>query len=257
MDPPSQQLFFRSSLVVSAQPIFEDSFYVPSFLQSHLGLDPDELLKVLMDQGPWTNPADPEFRYRGKELPRQKCFLVRADDGIPKYAYPGFQYASMEHYRPLSTVPDVETIADELQQFAFSVNPLPVVINHVIGTRYRGAHDNIGYHSDKVDDITPNSRIISVSLGEPREMHIGNPVDPKTTIFERAIALFPGDVFILGPVTNARHRHSIVKVNQEKGLIRRDGDMVRPRISLVFRDICTTIDAATKRKRARFVEERE
>ena len=49
-------------------------------------------------------------------------------------------------------------------------------------------------------------------------MHIGKPdsSDPKKTVFERSFVLGSGDLFVLGPRTNALHRHAIVPVPLEK-----------------------------------------
>ena len=70
-------------------------------------------------------------------------------------------------------------------------------------------------------------------------MHIGKPdsSDPKKTIFERSFVLESGDLFVLGPRTNALHRHAIVPVALEKEIKRPKDYVVQPRISLVARDI--------------------
>ncbi len=53
--------------------------------------------------------------------------------------------------------------------------------------------------------------------------------------------LKPGDLFILGWRTNLHYQHSIVPVNEERQIQREPGVDVGPRISLVFRNIATTI----------------
>jgi hypothetical protein len=103
-----------------------------------------------------------------------------------------------------------------------------------------------------MQDIRPNTPIISLSLGEEREFHIGrpDPKDAKKTITTHRFVLRPGDLFILGPKTNAAYRHSIVPVHQER-LIRRTADAeVGPRISIVLRDIRSKITREEARKRA-------
>ncbi len=253
-------LHFRNAPIAGAIRVMEDSFYVPEFAQTLIGFNPAALLASINASAPWTDPSDRSFKYRGNELQRQKAFLVRADDAVHfdeppamlhKYAYPGWQYASMESYRPLQAVPDVQRMANELQQH-LTFNDALVVINHAILTRYRDSGDSIGFHSDKMHDITPNSAIISLSLGESREFHIGkpNPDDRKKTIFERAIVLGPGDLFVLGPRTNELHRHAIVPVKDETLIRRARGHVVQPRISIVFRDIATQITRTTMRTKA-------
>jgi hypothetical protein len=133
-------------------PCFEDSFHVPNFVQNELNMDPNHLFRVLRETAPWTDPADDNWKYRGNELARQKFVLVRMDaTQIPVYSYPGWQYASVLDYRPFQTVPEIDSIMAKLQLIC--INGVPLSINHVIGTHYRDAHDNIGYHHDKVKDF--------------------------------------------------------------------------------------------------------
>lgn len=252
-------LLYRGEPIANAEPILEDSFVVKRFLQNHYQQDASALELLLDAMAPWTDPADPRVQYRGRELARQKFFLVKAPADAPtdsppsvlrKYGYPGFQYASMMEYRPIQAVPVVHELV-ELMQRDLTIDGNPVVINHVIGTRYRDASDNIGYHSDKLRDIAPNSYIISLSFGESREIHIGHadPADPKKTIFECTIVLEPGDLFVLGPRTNAAHRHAIVPVSEERILKRDPQAVIRPRISLVFRHIATQVTLAVVRNK--------
>ncbi len=74
--------------------------------------------------------------------------------------------------------------------------------------------------------IPLDTPIISLSLGEVREFHIGrpDPKDVKKTITTNRFVLRPGDLFILGPRTNAAYRHSIVPVHQER-LIQREPEV--------------------------------
>ena len=238
-----------------------DSFIVPGFLQTSLGIDSSALFADLQDTAPWTDPSDPDFKYRGNELARRKAFLVTSTDPVPKtdeepsvmpkYSYPGWQNASMRSYRDMRTVPSLHKVVERIKQ-ELLYNDRPVNINHAILTCYRGADDNIGYHSDKMRDIQRDTPIVSLSLGEEREFHIGR-LDPKKnqdTITTHRFVLRPGDLFILGPMTNAAYRHSIVPVHQES-LIQRDPSVeVGPRISIVLRDIRSMITREEARKRA-------
>jgi alkylated DNA repair dioxygenase AlkB len=236
--------------VANAEPCFLDSYFVPCFLQDVLKMDPAAVMKSIMATAPWTDPSDPNMMYRGNELARQKCFLVPGELGASvneppallfNYRYPGYQYASLEAYRPLEAVPDVHRIVQLVEQ-GLEFNDAPVHINHVIGTCYRDAEDNIGYHSDKVKDITPDTPIVSLSFGEPREFHIGHadPTDKKLTICDQAFILGPGDLFVLGPRTNVHYRHAIVPV-----------DEVQPRVSIVCRDIATRVTLKEAREKAK------
>lgn len=239
-----------------------DSFIVPGFIQTTFGLDPTVLYNDLIATAPWTDPSDVNLLYRSHELARQKAFLVVSTaDAEPlineeptwlrRYGYPGFQYGSMRSYRDVRTVPGLHNIMEALCQHLV-YNDRGVELNHAILTCYRGADDNIGFHSDKMRDITPNTPIISLSLGEMREFHFGqaDPKDAMQTITTHKFVLRSGDLFILGPKTNAAYKHAIVPVDQEQ-VIRRDPRVkVGPRISIVLRDIATIISRDEARKNA-------
>ncbi len=210
-----------------------------------------------MKTSPWTDPSDLNFKYRGHELARKKAFLVSSNDDtvpeldqepsmLPKYTYPGFQYGSMRSYRDVRTVPSLERIVAEIQQ-RLAFNDGPVSINHSILTCYRDGNDNIGFHSDKMIDITPNSPIISLSLGQDREFHLGqaDPNDRKATVTTHRMVLSSGDLFILGPRTNALYRHSIVPSAKKE---------IRPHVSIVMRNIATLISRTKARTKAKRTE---
>jgi alkylated DNA repair dioxygenase AlkB len=272
--PQTTSIQFDGLAITYAQPVFEDSFFVPGFVKRALKLDPQTVFDMIQIGAPWTNVDDPNFMYRGNELRRKKAFLNSVDGGkidrivdmhappslLARYSYPGFQHASMEHYRPFQRVPVIHTMALELQKKLVVSNKKKnskVSFNHVIATCYRDEEDNIGYHNDKVKDIKPNTPIVSLSFGETREFHFGrpDPNDKKKTIFERAFVLQSGDMFILGPITNQLHRHAIVPVSQERVLQRKQKALnVGPRISLVLRDIATIISLETARKKAKVTE---
>jgi hypothetical protein len=131
-------------------------------------------------------------------------------------------------------------------------NDCNVVLNHAILTCYRGVDDNIGCHSDRTKDIAVNSPIISLSLGEWREFHFGtaHPEDKMQTITTHRFVLNSGDLFILGPKTNALYRHSIVPVERERLTKRAKVVDVKPRISIVFYNVATMITREEAPKRA-------
>jgi alkylated DNA repair dioxygenase AlkB len=241
-------LTYGGEPVTSAVPLLQDSFYVPRGLQTLCAMDPVQLYHDVEQHAHWTDPANPEMRYRGHELRRQKAFFNDCCDAdaldtpphvLRKYSYPGFQYASMQHYRPVQCVPLMHDVVQGLQRHLVYCGA-PVVFNHVIATLYRDGSDEIGLHSDKTQDIRPNTSIVSVSLGEEREFVVG----------PERIVLQSGDIFVLGPRTNAAHKHAIVTVADEKKLQRVPGVQVGPRISLVLRDIATSITREDASERA-------
>ena len=223
--------------------------------------DPAELYKTLWKSAPWNDPAAADFRLRGHELKRQKAYLINSDDPEPCldqepsillfYRFPGAQYGSLKAYRDLRNVPELNNIvADFNKNLLF--DDKAVSINHAILTCYRGADDNISFHSDKVRDITPESPIISLSLGEKREFHFGipNPINARKTVPTHQFVLNSGDCFILGPRTNQAYRHSIVPVSREKIIKRDPMAEVGPRISIVLRNISNEITRHEARKKA-------
>eukprot|EP01126_Amoeba_proteus_P055009 TRINITY_DN679_c0_g1_i3.p1 TRINITY_DN679_c0_g1~~TRINITY_DN679_c0_g1_i3.p1 ORF type:complete len:213 (+),score=43.64 TRINITY_DN679_c0_g1_i3:50-640(+) len=168
-----------------------DSIYISGFL-SQVGMDAKQLFSELMEIGPFV-PRDSEVMlYRGNQLARTKFFLVEdstksaSKDQPPKmirkYVYPGWQWESLMFYRSIDCVKpisDLVKVFHEQITYSFSDHPIEgederkrSVVNHVIGTKYISGEDNIGWHNDKTKDITPNSLIYIISLGERRELHL-------------------------------------------------------------------------------------
>lgn len=84
-------LHFCAALIAGAVAVFEDSFYIPAFVQRYLGLDPVALMATLSDTAPWNDPAH--------------AFLVRYDDAVPpamlrKYTRP---WSVTAHCKPFPT----------------------------------------------------------------------------------------------------------------------------------------------------------
>ena len=258
---------YKGAPMANCQLVFEDSFLVKRFAQNYLNCDTDILYSAIKMSAPWTEPSNPDLKLRGHELARQKFFLNKSEGLILssdtplsqfyKYSYPGFQYGSLLSYRALQTVPLVHYFNASLEEHLL-FNGEQVTLNHVIGTMYRGEADNISYHSDSLKDITPDTPIISLSLGETREMHLGrvHPKDRKKTIFEKAVVLEPGDMFILGPRTNVLHRHAIARVIDERVIKRVPGVPIGPRISLVSRNIQTIVSLDTVQQEVRNTNKR-
>lgn len=244
-----QKLLIRGVYPLDAVPVGPDSFFLQNFISEDMEL---AMERALFASNAWTDPSNPDFMYRGKQLRRQKLFLSRSYDVNPdvnappsilhKYGYPGFQYGSMKSYRPFEAIPEVCAFANMLERDML-FNGEPVLINHIIGTKYRDSEDNIGFHSDKVTDIAPGSPIISLSLGETREFHLGlpDPEDPKSTLLTDVFVLHSGDLFVLGPLTNMQYRHAVVPVADEVEIQRDPNVAIQPRISIVMRNIATTI----------------
>jgi len=196
--------------------VVSDSIYHPRLLQE-FGIVPSELLASIAKVVDFIPREQPEMKYRGHSLKRDKFFLIRSEinaEGEPltfyKYSYPGFQYASLLHYRAFSTIPGFDALVTRLEQ------RLGCTFNHAIGTRYSKPDDEIGYHADKMLDITPGTPIVSISFLDVREFHLRplKSTNPATVIQ----VLLDGDVFELGSITNETMEHSVPPVAREQVL---------------------------------------
>ena len=79
--------------------------YIPDFLFA-IGLDAAALVAATATDI-YIDPNDPSAKYRGKALPRIKCYVNATGDPnlYAHYKFPGFQYAAMRHYRQLTDEP--------------------------------------------------------------------------------------------------------------------------------------------------------
>ena len=204
-----------------------DSSMTQQYLQTQ-GVDVAALLKAVLATAPWVDRDDRSMLYRGHQLNRSKFFLMATDDPnrLFKYSYPGWQWASMLHYKPWSAVPELRKVLKQLQRDGFD-------FNHVIGTLYSEPKDDIGAHSDKMVDIEPDTNIVSLSLGDAREF-----VLTKDDAEDVTVVLHAGDLFVLGPDTNASMKHAVLSVEKEN-MIDRTGTGFQPKISIVLRKIHT------------------
>ena len=215
----------------------------------------------LLRTAPWVDRNLPEMYFRGNVLRRTKFFLVESKERDPtkipenlrRYRYPGWQWKSMLHYRSINSNADVKELVRKCSKLNYILGDdekKKVVLNHVIGTEYKDGHDDIGWHEDRPVDIEPGGLIVDLSFGATRELHLR---EKETKIVKIVIPLKSGDLFILGPKTNATMEHSIVETEKDVG----------PRISLVMRDICTVVSlekvqkmiSALERKNSKQVDE--
>lgn len=104
---------------------------------------------------------------------------------------------------------------------------LKQTFNHCVCTLYRDENDSLGYHCDKLLDLTPNSMIISISFGAERPIIFSS----LNSNHKQRIILQPGSLLAIGPKTNKMYKHSIPKL-REKCLAR---------ISLSMRTIATFV----------------
>ena len=103
-------------------------------------------------------------------------------------------------------------------------------LNHALIQLYRDSRDFIKEHSDKTLDITPGSKIVTVTFGAGRFLILSAKDSLITQNFN--ILLESGSVFVLGLETNKKMKHAISK----------HGRQVGERLSLTFRQIHTFTD---------------
>ena len=223
-----------------SQPLLIDSFYIPRWSQTRLGLEPSTAFYQL-SQVNFADRAAPHMRYRGNMLKRSKFFLVDSLEQVPIYLYPGFQYGSIvAEYGLIQEQPLITRFCDALaKEFKAS-------INHVIGTKYEDGRDGIGYHNDKPKTLDPATPIFIYSCGQQRPLSF-RPIDPdedeELEIIEAPME--PGSLLVLGWQTNLAYQHSI-----------QEDDSEGQRISLVLRNVLHRVPMKTVELKAALTERR-
>ncbi len=152
--------------------------------------------------------------------------------------YPGFQYASLMHHKSIDTVPLIAQMMSAIEQDML-FGGQPIQSNALIGTQYRQLSDNIGYHADKTQDIATGSPILTISLGDLRELHLAYNGHEKEAP-AKVLVMEPGSLFLLGPKTNSLMKHTLVKIADERVIERTQP--IQPRLSLVMRQIKTQMN---------------
>ncbi len=79
MQQQTVPITFNGVDITNIQYALLDSFIIPNFVQTTLKVDPQVLYNTLYDSAPWTDPSDPDLKYRGNELApsSQKSFSCR------------------------------------------------------------------------------------------------------------------------------------------------------------------------------------
>ena len=167
----------------------------------------------------------------GEVLPRLQNMQGDVEDGvIPAYRYPG-NYTG-EEWTTFPFSPQSKKIKEAVET---ALQPLWIQkMNHCVTNYYRNGDDFIAHHSDKDLDLNREGVIVSVSLGEERIMELRRRAEPKDTI---QVLLPHGSMLVLGPKTNEKWTHSILKKEDSTG----------ERLSLTMRECKTYMDMKTKR----------
>ena len=206
-----------------------DSVYYPNFLTT---AEADDLLARLNTELQYIPRAEMTFTIYNQviPLPRDKAFLgdVDAKDGShPLYRYdPSGKSPAVKPWTPTT-----ESIRDLITARAGQRN------NHLVANRYVNGKDHIGMHRDKDRDFASESSVMTLSLGGARRFQLQN----DTTKEKKTLLLEHGSLFVLGPKTNAKWKHSILKGTKR--------EHCETRLGLTYRHIATRYSPRTKEVR--------
>jgi phage anti-repressor protein len=150
-------------------------------------------------------------------LPRVKAFYgkIEKDGSYPLYRYSG---NNNEYPDVLKWTPTLKLIVDFLQQFSKHY------INHCVVNKYEDNNDHIGYHRDKIKDMTISSTVYVLSLGDERIVDMKDD-DGKT----QSETMTNGSLFELSWDGNQFCKHRVRKEKKER----------KVRLGLTFRSIRT------------------
>ena len=230
-----------------------DIWVIPNFAQDVLHFDPAKLQDQLESNYPvrgagesidpdvvqWIDGDNDSLKYRGNVLKRAKIWLQRRhkSQGFRRYGYTGWQWSILPATAWLNQCPEVLPIADWYDAWAIQ-RGYPLA-NHYIVTRYADGEHGIGFHSDKIKDIEPNSLITVVKTGHHgRPFELCFPGEEKTPFFSQV--LDPGTAVIMTVDANVATKHGVPVV-----------DEAGPSGSIVFRTIKTEISNETLAKELR------
>ncbi|MDR3571722.1 MAG: alpha-ketoglutarate-dependent dioxygenase AlkB [Candidatus Pacebacteria bacterium] len=223
---------------LNVKKVGRDSFLVENFLLAEGDVDEAaETLASVDQQVQYLARDDPrmQFRIYGKsvQLPRDKAVYgeVVVDEEKKERIEPFYKYAK--------DTPRVESWDFEDSVFKRMAEQVFVrggrqVCNHLVVNQYRSGDDYIGDHRDKDETFVPGSSVMTISLGAERTLRLkkfkGRKIG-KT----KSLLLKPGSLFVLGPKTNAKWKHSIPKSKRVLGR----------RVSLTFRSIAARRTTST------------
>lgn len=198
-----------------------NSVFIKNFISKSIA---DYLFSQLEKEIEYIPRGQLKFRApNGKDiaLPRVKQFYGTY---LPSGNYPTYKYGADDYPPVKKWTPTLKIIRDLLEKEC-SQN-----CNHLVLNRYEKGEDYIGYHRDKTKSLTPNSKVIVLSLGETRRMNVQKlyKIDGKKRTKKIAdINMIHGSLFELTLKTNENHKHRIEKTKEKK----------KVRLGLTFRSV--------------------
>lgn len=190
-----------------------DSYLIKDFLTKE---ESDVYQKNLMNEIEWGS-----FNIKGNAVPRLVSVQgeLQGNGTYPIYRHPVDDHIILKTWCP--TAEKIKLLAEKATG---------QTLNHSLIQLYRDGKDFISDHSDKTLDITHNTDIVTVSVGETRVLVLKS----KDKDHIQEIELTHGSLYVLGWRTNMEYLHGI----------RRNADpqvTLQPRISLTLRNIATFI----------------
>ena len=236
MDDPRGHAFNAQAWLV-----LSDSYHIQRYVQQNLNVEPDELL----DQArfPWIDRHHPFVLFRTHPVQRQQAIIMdllydHNQPMIPVQRQVGFSYESLTLARNVNAYPDVRRFVELLDDhFCYWGGRGQVHFNHITALHFQG-QDQMGFHSDRDHDLVPDGFTVWLAhTGQCRlEFAQSNGPDGPNGPDEivHTVILKPGDLFVLGPITNRAYRHAVVRT---------EADMDTPTTVLVFRQVSTHMTA--------------
>ena len=146
--------------------------------------------------------AHAALNYRGRAVKRSKIWLQKNfDTGYIKYGYTGWQWMVAFAQKRMEAFPLVDAMCDRLNGHMDA----RMQFNHCIGTMYEDGADNIGFHSDKVQNWVKNSPFIAIKFGEARPFAFSS-ADGEVFFNEKLAA---GTAVIVGYDANQETKHAV------------------------------------------------
>ena len=203
---------------------------IPDFAQSVLGVDPSGVFSSLRESIPvrydgdeivpnteqWVDGSHPSLKYRGHALKRAKIWYQKRAPGDPYrvYSYTGWQHSILPATSPVEKSILMQPVASRYDEWAVSIGAMPA--NHYIVTAYNDGGDSIGYHSDKMRSLEPQSMITVVKIGDcarPFQIRPLPSSDKKSPAPFFSRPLEPGTAVVMTLAANATSQHGVPTVD--------------------------------------------
>jgi alkylated DNA repair dioxygenase AlkB len=231
------------------------SVYFERFLSKEQSNELYDRLHIDKNKHKYVDRSSQRMLFRGNPLKRSKIFLTRTGPAVndierklcteegalascQMYRYTGFQYEALLSYQ------NINTFEPLIASYARSISSLfDLDVNHAIVTSYRRElGDYIGAHNDKTRDMADGKGFVVLTLGpDIRTFRVTDSATGETVVDVRPL---PGSLLYMSWDDNLKYKHEILPVDDDKNNDD-DDDKALERISIVFRQIDTTIDICT------------